>query len=176
MKILKTVLIVILAIIAIPLIIALFVSKDYKVESEIVINKPSQQVFDYVKLLKNQDNYNKWVMADPNMKKEFRGTDGTVGFVYSWNGNDEVGEGEQEIKTIDEGKEIVSELRFKRPMESVATTYTKTVADGNNTRVIWGMQGKSPYPFNFMNLFMSGMLQKDQITSLNTLKEIIEKQ
>lgn len=176
MKIFKIVLIVILAIIGIPLLIALFVSKDYVVESQIEINRSSQQVFDYVKLLKNQDNYNIWVMADPNMKKQFKGTDGTLGFVYGWNGNDDAGEGEQEITSIDEGKEVVSELRFKRPMESVATTYMKTIPGNDKTTLVWGMKGKSPYPFNFMNLFMDGMLHKDQVTSLNKLKAILENQ
>lgn len=39
-------------------------------------------------------------MLDPNMEKEFKGTDGTVGFIYGWNGNKEGGEGEQEIKAF----------------------------------------------------------------------------
>ena len=43
-------------------------------------------------------------MVDPDMKREFKGMDGTVGFIYAWNGNKRAGEGEQEIKTIEEGK------------------------------------------------------------------------
>ena len=31
------------------------------------------------------------------MEKEFKGTDGEVGFISAWKGNKEVGEGEQEI-------------------------------------------------------------------------------
>ncbi|MBA2761849.1 MAG: polyketide cyclase, partial [Segetibacter sp.] len=61
MNTLKIILLVILIIIAIPLIIALFVSKEYNIEREITINKPKQEVFNYVKNLKNQDNYSKWV-------------------------------------------------------------------------------------------------------------------
>ncbi len=73
MKILKKILIVVVILIAIPLVIALFVKKEYAVEREVTINKPKQVVFNYVKHLKNQDNYNKWVRMDPNMKKDFRG-------------------------------------------------------------------------------------------------------
>ena len=43
-------------------------------------------------------------MVDPNMKKEFKGTDGTTGFIYGWNGNKKAGEGEQEIKNMVAGK------------------------------------------------------------------------
>ena len=176
MKILKKILIVIAVIIAIPLIVALFVKKEYVVQSEITINKPSQEVFDFVKLLKNQEYYNKWVMADPNMKKDLKGTDGTVGFIYAWDGNDQVGQGEQEIKNIQDGREINTELRFIRPMEGLANTKMATIPEGGQTKVTWEMRGESKYPMNFMNLFIGKMLGKDQMTSLNRLKEILEKQ
>ena len=99
MQILKIILIVIAAIIAIPLIIALFVSNDYNITRSIIINKPQQEVFDYIKLLKNQEKFSKWVMTDPNMKTTFTGTDGTVGCIYAWDSeNKQAGKGEQEIK------------------------------------------------------------------------------
>jgi uncharacterized protein YndB with AHSA1/START domain len=176
MKILKKVLLLVIAVIAIVLMAALFVKKEYTVEREITINKPKEHVFHYVRHLKNQDNYSKWVMADPNMKKEFKGTDGTVGFIYAWNGNEDVGEGEEEIKNINEGERVDVEVRFKRPMESVASApiITESIS-ANQTKVKWAMQGRSSYPFNFMNLFLDGMLGKDMETSLNTLKGILEK-
>ena len=120
MKTLKKILIVLVILLAIPLIVALFVKKEYEVEREITINKSRGEVFDYVKHLKNQDNYSKWVMTDPKMKKDFRGTDGTVGFVYAWDGNSEAGKGEQEIKSITEGERVDVEVRFEKPMERVA--------------------------------------------------------
>ncbi len=103
MKILKTILIAVGILIAVPLIVSLFVKKDYEVEREITIDKPKEDVFDYVKFLKNQDNYSKWATMDPDMKKTYRGTDGTVGFISAWESNNkDVGKGEQEIKKITE--------------------------------------------------------------------------
>ena len=176
MKLLKKILLIIVIIIAIPLIIALFVTKEYAVEREITINKSRQDVFNYVKHLKNQDNYNKWVMRDPAMKKDFRGTDGTEGFVYAWDGNKKAGKGEQEIKKIAEGKEMDFEIRFERPFEGLASVYMMTdELAQDQTKLRWGMSGKSKYPMNFMNLFMDNMLGKDLETSLETLKAILEK-
>ena len=176
MKILKRILIFILVIIALPLIIALFVKKEYAVEREITINKPKPEVFNYVKHLKNQDQYSKWVMIDPGMKKDFRGTDGTVGFVYAWDGNNDAGKGEQEIKKIADGERVDVEIRFIKPFEGVATApiITETVSE-NQTKVKWGLKGKSNYPMNFMNLFMDNMLGKDLETSLTNLKSVLEK-
>lgn len=54
---------------------------------------------------------------DPNMKKDFRGTDGTVGFVYAWDGNKKAGKGEQEIKKITEGERVDVEVRFEKPLK-----------------------------------------------------------
>lgn len=176
MKTLKTILIVVAIIIAIPLVIALFVKNEYAVEREITINKPKQEVFDYVKHLKNQDNYSTWVRMDPNMKKDFKGTDGTVGFVYAWNGNKDAGKGEQEIKNITEGERVDVEVRFEEPFEGIASAPVTTEAvSENQTKVTWGMKGRSNYPMNFMNLFMDDMLGKDLDTSLKALKAILEK-
>lgn len=177
MKLLKKILLIIVIIIAIPLIIALFVNKEYAIEREITINKSSEDVFNYVKYLKNQDNYNKWVMTDPAMKKDFRGTDGTEGFIYAWDGNKKAGKGEQEIKKITESKEMNIEIRFEKPFEGLASVYmiTDDLAQ-DQTKLKWGMSGKSKYPMNFMNLFMDNMLGKDLETSLETLKAILEKE
>jgi len=104
MKILKRIFFVLIGIVALVLIAALFVNGDYAVVREVTINKPKSEVFNYVKYVKNQDEFSVWNMRDPNMKKEYRGEDGTVGFVYGWDSdNKDVRKGEQEIKKNSEG-------------------------------------------------------------------------
>lgn len=168
--------IVLVAIIGLLLVAALFIKKEFSVEREIIINKPSQQVFNYIKHLKNQDNYSKWVMTDPAMKKDYKGTDGSVGFVYAWDSKvKQAGKGEQEIMNITEGKKLDVEVRFEKPFAGIA--YTPFVTDSiaeNQTKVKWGMNGISPYPRNFMNLFMDNLMGKDLEISLNNLKAILE--
>lgn len=177
MKILKKILFVIAGLIVLALVVALFVSKEYSVRREITINKPSQEVFDYVKFIKNQEHYNKWVMMDPAMKKDYKGTDGTVGFVYAWDSKkDDVGKGEEEIKLLEEGKKVNLEVRFIRPFEGLAVTEMTTEAvSSTQTKVSWGMSGQSAYPMNLMNTVMDGMLGADLEESLQTLKGILEK-
>lgn len=53
MKIIKTILFSILGIIALALVVALVMPKEYAVEREIVINQPKDSVFNYVLHLKN---------------------------------------------------------------------------------------------------------------------------
>ena len=180
MKIVKRILIALAIIIAVPLIAALFINGDYKLEREVIIKKPKQVVFDYVKLIKNQNNFSVWNMKDPNSKMNYTGTDGTVGFISSWESQmKEVGTGEQEILKIEEGSRIDVELRFTKPMTMKDNAYMVTEAiDSTQTKVKWGFYGKSPYPMNIMCLFMDmdKMIGPDLQKGLDNLKGILEKQ
>ncbi len=174
MKILKKILLVIVALIALILIIALFAPKEFKGSSEIVINKPQQEVYDYIKYLKNQDNFGTWNQMDPAMKKSYEGTDGTIGFTYSWDSDKfMVGKGKQVITNLEEGQKMESDLFFA-DSENPAKSVISTTAQGDNqTLVKWSVVGESPYPWNIMNLFfnMDGDFEK----GLQNLKNELEK-
>jgi uncharacterized membrane protein len=176
MRIIKTILKVIVALVIILLVAALFMPKDYTVEKSITINKPKTEIFSYIRSLKNQDNFSKWAKMDPAMKKSSKGADETIGFTTMWEGNSDVGKGEQEIKKIDEGKRIDFELRFEKPMKDVAQAYMTADSTGTNkTLVKWGITGHMNYPMNIMGLLMNKMIGGDFETGLANLKALQEK-
>jgi hypothetical protein len=174
---LVNILIGIAGLIAIILIAALFIKNEYRIERDIMIEKNTPEVYDYVKFLVNQENYSKWVMSDPGMKKDLRGTDGTVGFVYAWDSQHKgAGKGEQEIKGLIENQAVNTEIRFEKPFEGIATTRIITeMYPENNTKVKWSMEGRNKYPMNIMIPFVDKMLGTDMEISLNNLKNILEK-
>lgn len=175
MSLLIVVLLVLAAIVVIILFAALVINKNYRIERSIQINAPASKVFDYVRHLKNQDYYNKWVMMDPNMQKDFKGTDGNVGFIYGWNGNKKAGEGEQEIVALKDGSEVVSEVRFVRPFSTVSRLQMITTPVSNNqTKVDFSTSSRMPFPMNVMLPIVSKMLAKDMDLSLQNLKVIME--
>ncbi len=177
MKWIKWILIIIALVVIIPLVVALFVKKDYAVERDIVINRPNQEVFDYIKFLKNQDVYSKWNQMDPDMISTYTGTDGTVGFISAWEGNKNVGKGEQEIVRIVEGERVDTQLRFIQPFESVSDAYMITESLGDDqTRVIWGFSGRMAYPMNLFLLVMDmdKSIGADYDYGLQKLKDILE--
>jgi uncharacterized protein YndB with AHSA1/START domain len=174
------ILIIILVIIAIPFVLAIFGADDYTIETNIIINKPKQEVFDYIKLLKNQDHYSKWVMTDPGMDKQFTGTDGTPGFIYAWESqNKQVGQGAQEIKAIADGESIDCEVRFIKPFQGVShiSFITKAIAPGQ-TNVTWLFSGTKNYMMKVIHILfnLQKVLKKDMETSLENLKDILEQQ
>jgi len=168
-----------LGLVAFYLIVALFVKKDYAVVRQVEINKPKTEVFEFAKYLKNQNQYSVWATADPNMKKEFRGTDGEVGFVSAWDSEvKDVGKGEQEILKIVASDRIDYALRFIKPFESKEQAYMALESIGDSvTLVKWGFDGHMNYPMNMMLLFMDfdAMLGKDLQAGLLNLKVLLEK-
>ncbi|MBG6236998.1 putative membrane protein [Pedobacter sp. CAN_A7] len=178
MKILMAILFLFIGIIVLALVAALFINKEYVVEREVVINKPRQEVYNYIKYLKNQDNFSKWANLDPAMEKVYRGNDGTVGAVSAWNSKqDNVGQGEQEITKIVEGKSIETELRFIRPFKiTCAGLMTTDDYQGIATKVKWSFFGKMPYPMNLMIPLMNvkTSIANDLDVGLGNLKVIME--
>lgn len=178
MSVIIIIAVVIIGLIALLFIAAIFTKKSYQVQREIIIDRPKQQVFDYIKMLKNQDNYNKWWKMDPDAKKDFIGTDGTIGFTAFWDSeNKKVGKGEQEIKGITDGQLVDYEIRFVRPFTSTSKAFIATETAANNgTLVKWGFSGSYSYPTNVILLLMNmdNLLGGDIHESLVNLKNAIE--
>ncbi|MEI9944428.1 MAG: SRPBCC family protein [Chitinophagaceae bacterium] len=177
MNIFIIILLVIGSIIALFLIIASLTKKAYTLQKQVIINAPKQEVFNYMKLIKNQEQYSVWVTKDPNIKLVYTGTDGTVGFKSAWESNNKnVGVGEQELKKITDGDSTEVEIRFKKPFEGTSWAANKltTTADGK-TLLTQTFSGKSKFPMNIMNLFMDKLVGKDMQTNLENLKRNLEK-
>lgn len=180
---LKKILIALVALILIC-VVALFAAvmltpTRYHVEREVTINRPRNEVFEYVRFLGHQNEWGPWFKKDPGMKQATRGTDGTVGFVQTWDSsNENIGAGEQEIKKINDGQRVDTEIRFLRPFESKTNAYITTDAVGTDqTTVKWGFDGEMPRPMNLFLLVMDTdkMVGKDFEDGLGQLKAILEK-
>jgi uncharacterized protein YndB with AHSA1/START domain len=175
MNIVFIILLVIAILIAFLLFLALVTKNAYHIERDIIINKPRKEVFDYLKIMQNQEAYSVWVMKDPTNKTTYTGIDGTVGALCAWEGEKQAGKGEQEIIKVEEGKSTDIEIRFERPFKNVGYTKMTTVDAGlNQTKVTWEMNGRNKYPMNLMNLVIDGLLGTDMAKSLGNVKTILE--
>ena len=179
MRILKKIFLALIFIVVVSLLAALVMPKDYSVKREITVNKPVDSVYNYVRFLKNQNDFNVWSKIDPKMKQSYSGIDGEVGSISSWESqNEQVGIGEQEIVKLTTNQRIDFELRFKKPMEDTATGFmtTESIAP-NQTKVTWGIEGRMPYPTNLMLPFikMDELIGKDLSQGLENMKDKLEK-
>ncbi|WP_394971437.1 SRPBCC family protein [uncultured Croceitalea sp.] len=159
------------------LILGILAPKNYDVSRSIIVNKPKNEVFQSLRSLKKQGEWSPWEKKDPNMKKEFTGTDGEVGAKSAWMGNKDVGEGEQEITKIIEGERIEGKLRFFKPWKSEADCYFNVEEDtSSGTKVTWGFSGKNKFPFSIFMLFfsMDKTVGKDFEEGLDSFKILME--
>ena len=123
---------VVAAIVLLIVVLGIIAPNRYEVRRSIIVNHTLPETFQYLKSIKNQDNWSPWKKKDPNMTQTFEGTDGEIGFVTKWNGNKDVGEGEQVIISIIENESIDSELRFFKPWKSQSIGHFLVDDSGRN--------------------------------------------
>lgn len=155
---------------------AMVLPKDSSISSSVVIDRPQAEVFDYIRLMRNQEKYSKWVMADPNVKLVYTGTDGTVGFTSSWTSEvRNVGVGAQEITKIIEGIGYEVEIRFEKPFKGISYASMMTEAiSATQTKVTNTFNSSTPVPMNLMIPMLQKMLQKDMDETTANLKRVLE--
>jgi len=179
MKFLKFLGILIVILIIAVVVLGLIAPKDYKVERSQNINAPKELVFSHVKYWNNWQAWSPWGEKDKTMKVTVSGTDGEKGSVYKWTGDPKnTGKGEMKNTGVIEDAEIKYHLHFLEPWDSESEGYVKVTGTGNQCKVAWGFHGKSPFPMNIMNLFMSmeKMVGPDFSKGLKLLKAICEKE
>ncbi len=176
-KALKIIGIIVLCIILIPLIIALFVSKDVNFETSVNINAPIDSVWMHTNTLAGLDSWSPWREMDPAMETDAGGIDGEVGAWQSWVSEvKDVGSGKQSIVNIEAPILFETYLEFYTPYNSEAQGYVKlSDMDNGMTEAIWGFKSVMPYPFNLMKLMFSEEDMKEPFDKgLNKLKSLSE--
>ena len=170
------ILIGVLSLIGLIIVLALIMPKSYSLQSEIIIQKPQAEVFDFVVHLRNQKYFSKWVMMDPNIEQTFTGEDGKVGFIAAWKSeNKNVGVGAQEIMKIVPGERYDVELRFEKPFKGTNHAHTEVKkVDESSCKVITTFEARTPAPMNLMVPMLKNMLQRDMDENAATLKKHLE--
>lgn len=157
------------------LILGVVAPKEYKVERTATIKADAAMVFDQIRTIKNIDSWSPWSEYDPNMKVKYSGTDGEVGSYSEWEGNDDVGQGRQELVSISPNK-VETKVNFIKPWEAEINAYFQIENGNGETKITWGTTGTTPFPWNALGVFMSmdDMMGKDFERGLEKLKKKVE--
>ncbi len=159
------------AVLAIVLgVIAVIAPREFKLQREIVINRPVDMVFAHLKYLQNHDKWNAWKKLDPQLQQDYRGTDGAIGFVSAWDSeNKDVGTAEQEITEVIENQKLGTVIRFKKPFEADFDSYllTEDLADGR-TKVTMGIEDQMSFPMYIISFIVNVCFNQQQKIIDNT--------
>ena len=135
-----------------------------------------ENVFDMVKYL---DNYPKWspfLAQDPSQKYEVKGTDGTVGAQFHWNGNKGKDVGFQEIIAIEPFKLIQMKCEIQKPFSAkpLFNYNFKEIEHGVEVTQVFSLESGLIDAF-FMWLFgAKSEMEKTNQQGLELLKKAIE--
>jgi len=106
--------------------------KTIQITTSTTIKGSKQDVFDMVKYLKNFPKWSPFLAQDPSQKYEVKGTDGTVGAQYHWDGNKGEDLGYQEIVKIDELNFIGKKCDIQKPFVA-KPTFEYNFTETNNS-------------------------------------------
>lgn len=158
------------------LIIIMFaLGKEYHFEKSVIINAPAEKVWQKVSSMKATNEWSPFTKLDPNMKQSYKGNPGTVGEVYTWTGNEDVGQGEERITELIPLQKATVDLHFIKPFESRAKGVVLLSPQGKATKVTWAFDTTMDYPTNLMKLFMDSNMDESFGQGLNDLKILCEK-
>lgn len=173
MKILKGIIVGLVALVLGLAVIGFFLPRDYSVERTIVVQAPAEHIFPYLHELPNWKLWMAWYEKDPDMKITYSGPSAGVGAISAWESKTE-GSGEMEVKRVIADQLIEYELRF--PSFEPSTGQLELTPMDGGTQVRWSDQGRlgiNPF-FRYFGLMLDGMIGKDFETGLAKLKNVAE--
>jgi len=148
----------------------------FHIERSTRIDAPPEVVFPLVNDFHAWTRWSPYEHRDPSMTREFSGATSGEGAVYSWDGNDDIGAGRMTLTRSVPNERVAIRLEFSRPM--VATNQVEFVfqASGDDTRVVWGMDGRNGFVGRLISLFldMDGMVGGDFEAGLAALRDAAE--
>lgn len=154
-----------------------WVKKDYDISRTMVINRPREDVFTFVRQLKNQPLWNPWFQRDPDAIMKYKGEDGKVGASFYWKGNGKAGEGVQRITKAKQGRVYETKILFIKPVKVNALTYigVKEI-EAEKTKMVWGTRGHLAFPLTIISIFHSPekALGENFDKGLKDLKKLLE--
>lgn len=171
MKALKITGLVLTTLLSLALITGIFVNGQYAVEREVTINKPKQEICDYVNQLDDLDNFNVGVKAAPARQKVSKVQAAAIQSVAACDSINPV-----VIKKAP-GERVNYEIHFIKPFEATDHSYIISEAvSEKQTKVKWGFKGEIKYPMNLMLLVMDmeNKLAPGLEKGLNNLKTSLE--
>jgi hypothetical protein len=150
--------------------------QNIQIVKEVTIKGSKKEVFEMVQYLNNFPKWSPFKAQDPSQKSEVKGTDGTVGAQFHWNGNGGEDIGFQEIVKIDTTGFIGMQCDIQKPFVAKPTfdyTFTETP---EGIKVSQDFKVQSPLVDSFfMWLFNAkkGMEDTNQ-QGLDLLKKVVE--
>jgi hypothetical protein len=128
---------------------------EFRVARTATIAAPAPAVFAQVNDFHNWEAWNPWAKIDPAMKQAYEGASAGTGAVYTWAGNNEVGEGRMTLTESRPSDLIRIRLEFLKPFRGTSLAEFTFKPEGDHTIVTWSMAGQNNFMAKAVHLFMA---------------------
>jgi Polyketide cyclase / dehydrase and lipid transport len=176
-KVILGIVVVVVVIVAVFAIVVALRPAHYHVERTANMNAPASVVFAQVNDFHKWEAWSPWAKLDPAMKQSYEGAPSGAGAIYTWAGNDQIGEGRMTITDSHPSDLIKIKLEFIRPWTATNATNFTFNSQGNQTAVKWTMDGDNNFMGKAFSLFMNmdKMIGDDFDKGLAQMKSVAEK-
>ena len=152
---LKKILIALAVIVIVFVVIVAMQQAEFRVARSAAISAPPPAVFAQVNDFHKWEAWNPWGKIDPAMKQSYEGAPAGTGAIYTWIGNQEVGEGRMTITESRPSDLIRIKLEFMKPFQATNTAEFTFKPEGDLTAVTWSMSGENNFMAKALHLFMN---------------------
>jgi uncharacterized protein YndB with AHSA1/START domain len=148
----------------------------FHIERSTTIAAPPEVVFALVNDLHEWPRWSPYEKRDPGMKREYAGAAAGEGASYRWDGNDDVGAGLITVTRSVPGQLVALRLDFSRPFVASNEVEFSFQGSGDQTRVVWGMDGRNGFVGKLLSLLfdVDAMVGKDFEAGLAAMKAAAE--
>ena len=128
---LMPILIAIAAIIVVFVIVVAMRPDDFRVTRTATMSAPPAMVFAQVNDFHKWEAWSPWAKLDPACKNSYEGSAAGTGAIFSWSGNNKVGEGRMTTLESRSHNLIRIKIQFLRPFKAINTAEFTFQAQGN---------------------------------------------
>lgn len=145
------------------------------IERSIIIDAPASEITPFVADLHRWTVWSPWEGQDPDLKRVYTGTPGSVGSTYAWNGNRKAGAGTMAVSRVTP-TEVDVDLAFTAPFKSTSSVEFRLVESAATTKVVWTMTSPQNFMARVMRIFinMDKLIGADFEKGLGRLKSAVE--
>jgi hypothetical protein len=149
---------------------------EFRVVRSATVAAPTPDVFAQVNNFHNWQAWSPWAKLDPAAKATFGGPPAGPGAVFTWAGNDKIGEGRMTLTESHPTDLVKVKVEFVKPFEGTNTTEFTFKPQGDQTAVTWSMAGHNNFVAKALCLFMNmdRMIGRDMENGLAQLKSVAE--
>lgn len=174
MKVLKYLVLGLLALVVLAVGVSFFLPDKAHVERSIVIDRPPSVVYAMLNGFKRFNEWSPWAALDPSAKYEYSGPETGVGAKMAWTSADpNVGNGSQEITAVKDDERV--ELKLDFGDQGQAKAYYQLAREGQGTRLTWAFDTDlNGILERLFGLLFDGMIGGDYEKGLAKLKPLVE--